>query len=55
MSYQNSFQSSQRMAQTALLDTRGKSLESSESSIDAARKDYEQKRLGIYDAVVAES
>ncbi len=46
---QNSFQSSLEMAQTHYW-TQGKSLESSESSIDAARKDYEQKQQE-YDAV----
>ena len=50
---QNSFQSSLEMAQTHYW-TQGKSLESSESSIDAARKDYEQKQQE-YDAVVAEA
>ena len=50
---QNSFQSSLEMAQTHYW-TQGKSLEYSESSIDAARKDYEQKQQE-YDAVVAEA
>lgn len=50
---QNSFQSSLEMAQTHYW-TQSKSLEYSESSIDAARADYEQKQQE-YDAVVAES
>ena len=50
---QHSFQSSLEMAQTHYW-TQGKSLEYSESSIDAARKDYEQKQQE-YDAVVAEA
>ena len=49
----SSFQSSLEMAQTHYW-TQGKSLEFSESSIDAARKDYEQKQQE-YDAVLAEA